>query len=152
MQQIKTKILNKSLLDFGLPCYETEGSAGIDLRAMILEGDMTIHAGETILIPTGMAIYIENPNLCATLLPRSGLGHKYGIVLGNIVGLIDSDYQGELFVSCWNRSEEDYIIGFGERIAQMVFLPVVKVELNIVESFDVETKRANGGRGSTGRI
>lgn len=151
-KQVDFKILDQRLVeDFELPKYETEGSAGMDLRAMFTEGEeLIVTAGETILIPTGISIYVEDPQLCATILPRSGLGHKHGIVLGNLVGLIDSDYQGKLMVSCWNRSDTDFTIKLGERIAQLVFLPVVQVDLNLVESYD-ETDRGEGGFGHSGK-
>jgi dUTP pyrophosphatase len=132
-----------------LPEYATEGSAGLDLRAC-LDQKTILSPGETILIPTGLSIYIGNPEWAAMLLPRSGLGHKHGIVLGNLVGLIDSDYQGPLMVSCWNRGKEDFIIEIGERIAQMVIVPVVQVGFDIVSDFK-ESDRGEGGFGSTGR-
>ena len=132
-----------------MPKYATSGSAGLDLHAC-LEATTIITAGETILIPTGMAIYIEDPNLAAMILPRSGLGHKHGIVLGNLVGLIDSDYQGQLFVSCWNRSHQPFTIQIGERIAQLVIVPVVQVQFEMVDSFS-ESSRGGGGFGHTGR-
>ncbi|SFV54676.1 Deoxyuridine 5'-triphosphate nucleotidohydrolase [hydrothermal vent metagenome] len=147
---IELKVLDNRLnSEFQLPKYETTGSAGLDLRAM-LEENIILKSGETKLIPTGMAIHINNPNLCATILPRSGLGHKHGIVLGNLVGLIDSDYQGQLFVSVWNRSENDFAINIGDRIAQLVFLPVVQVEFNIVDEFN-SSNRGDSGFGSTGK-
>lgn len=130
------------------PKYQTQGSAGIDLRACI-EEPVVVQAGETTLIGTGIAINLDNPNLAAMILPRSGLGHKHGIVLGNLVGLIDSDYQGELMVSVWNRSEVAYEIQPLERIAQLVIVPVLQVQLNVVEAFK-ETQRGTGGFGSTG--
>ena len=127
MQKIQLKLLDPRLGDsIDLPDYATDGSAGLDLRAC-LEQDITLQPGETVLIPTGLAIHIDDPSLAAVLLPRSGLGHKHGIVLGNLVGLIDSDYQGQIFVSCWNRSQTAFEIKVGERIAQMVFVPVVQV-------------------------
>lgn len=131
-----------------LPEYATQGSAGMDLRACI-DAPQTLNPGETTLIPTGLAIYIEDPNLAATILPRSGLGHKHGIVLGNLVGLIDSDYQGQLFVSVWNRGDKPFDIEVGERIAQLVLLPVVQAQFNIVDEFK-ETQRGEGGFGSSG--
>ncbi len=150
MKKINTQILDKRLgKEFPLPTYATKGSAGIDLLAMF-DIKTVINPGQTILIPTGIAIHIDNPNYAAVILPRSGLGHKHGIVLGNLVGLIDSDYQGQLFVSCWNRGNTDFTIEIGDRIAQLVILPVTQVELNIVENFE-ETKRAKGGFGSTGK-
>lgn len=130
------------------PKYQTQGSAGIDLRACI-EEPVVVQAGETKLIGTGIAINLDNSNLAAMILPRSGLGHKHGIVLGNLVGLIDSDYQGQLMVSVWNRSEVAYEIQPLERIAQLVIVPVLQVQLNVVEAFK-ETQRGTGGFGSTG--
>ena len=145
MQKIQIKKLNPNVQ---LPEYATIGSAGLDLRADIQEPIQLI-AGQTILIPTGLAIYINDPSLAAVLLPRSGLGHKHGIVLGNLVGLIDSDYQGQLFVSCWNRGYSDFTIQPGERIAQMVFVPVVQVSFDVVDEF-VQTQRGEGGFGHSG--
>jgi len=133
-----------------LPEYATIGSAGMDLRACI-DAPLTVNPGETHLIPTGIAIYIKDPTLAATILPRSGMGHKHGIVLGNLVGLIDSDYQGQLFISCWNRGDKTYTIDVGDRIAQLMIIPVVQVELNHVRSFD-ESDRGEGGFGSSGKI
>ncbi len=150
MRNIQLKILDERLGHaIPFPEYATHGSAGLDLRACIPE-PLTIAAGETCLIPTGLAIHIDDPHLAAVLLPRSGLGHKHGIVLGNLVGLIDSDYQGQVFVSCWNRSGQAYEIQVGERIAQMVFVPVAKVKFERVEEF-TETIRSQGGFGHTGR-
>lgn len=134
---------------FELPTYQTQGSAGLDLRAA-LEEPLQLAPGKTVLIPTGIAIYIADKNYCATILPRSGLGHKHGIVLGNLVGLIDSDYQGPLMVSCWNRSDDHFTINPGDRIAQLVVLPVVQAEFNIVETFE-ESERGSGGFGHTGK-
>ena len=131
-----------------LPEYATIGSAGMDLRACI-DAPLTVNPGETHLIPTGIAIHIEDPTLAATILPRSGMGHKHGIVLGNLVGLIDSDYQGQLFISCWNRGNTAYTIEMGDRIAQLVIIPVVQVALNQVKSFD-ESHRGEGGFGHSG--
>lgn len=149
-QAIQLKILNPKLgKELPLPQYATEGSAGLDLRAC-LEESLVIKPGSTHLIPTGLAIYIENPQLAAIILPRSGLGHKHGIVLGNLVGLIDSDYQGELMVSCWNRGQETFTINIGERIAQLVIVPVVQAQFKIVKDFQA-TERGKGGFGSTGR-
>lgn len=148
-QQVQLKILDPRLGEsIPLPNYATEGSAGLDLRSCLTE-DVVIRPSETILIPTGFSINMRNSELAATLVPRSGLGHKKGIVLGNLVGLIDSDYQGQIFISCWNRSEEPYKISVGERIAQMVFLPVVQVEFEQVDTF-TETSRGGGGFGHTG--
>ena len=131
------------------PAYATGGSAGLDLRACIDE-PLTLRPGDSSLVPTGIAIHLGDPGLAAVLIPRSGLGHKHGIVLGNLVGLIDSDYQGQVFVSCWNRGKEPFIVNPMERIAQMVVVPVVQVELNVVASFD-ESDRGAGGFGSTGK-
>ena len=132
-----------------LPEYATTGSAGMDLRACI-DASLTVNPGETHLIPTGIAIHIEDPTLAATILPRSGMGHKHGIVLGNLVGLIDSDYQGQLFISCWNRGDKAYTIEMGDRIAQLMIIPVVQVTLNQVESFD-DSDRGDGGFGHSGK-
>ncbi len=149
MQNIRLKILDERLgREFPLPEYTTAGSAGLDIRAC-LPHSLLLNPGETHLIPTGFALYIENPELAAVLLPRSGLGHKHGIVLGNLVGLIDSDYQGEVMVSCWNRSDNPFEIHPGDRIAQMIFVPVVQVRLELVSDFE-PTERAEGGFGSTG--
>ncbi len=150
MQKIQLKILDPRLGDtIELPDYATTGSAGLDLRAC-LDDNVTLNPGETILIPTGLAIHIDDPSLAAVILPRSGLGHKHGIVLGNLVGLIDSDYQGQLFVSCWNRGQTPFEIVIGERIAQMIFVPVVQVGFEHVEEF-TSSERGSGGFGHTGR-
>ncbi len=150
MNKIKLKILDSRLgKEIPMPEYATEGSAGLDLRAC-LDGPLCIEPGQTQLIPTGMAIHIDNPGLAAMILPRSGLGHKHGIVLGNLVGLIDSDYQGQLFVSCWNRGNAAFTIEVGERIAQLVLVPVLQAEFDIVEDFNTSA-RAAGGFGHTGR-
>ncbi|CAM5209569.1 dUTP diphosphatase [Alishewanella longhuensis] len=147
---IDLKILDPRIgTEFPLPAYATPGSAGLDLRACI-ESSLVLNPGQTVLIPTGMAIYIGDANLCATILPRSGLGHKHGIVLGNLVGLIDSDYQGPLMVSMWNRGTEPFTIEPGDRIAQLVFMPVIQAEFNLVESFDT-TERGEGGFGHSGK-
>lgn len=147
---IDLKILDPRIgSEFPLPSYATPGSAGLDLRAL-LDSALTLEPGQTELIPTGLAIHIGDPNLCATILPRSGLGHKHGIVLGNLVGLIDSDYQGQLMVSVWNRGHSSFTIEPGERMAQLVFVPVVQAEFNLVESFD-ESARGEGGFGHSGR-
>lgn len=147
---IQLKILDPRIGDtIPLPTYATPGAAGIDLRVCIDE-PLQIAGQETVLLPTGISIYIADPNLAAVILPRSGLGHKHGIVLGNLVGLIDSDYQGELKISCWNRNQEHFTIQPGERIAQLVFLPVVQAAFSVVESF-TETSRGEGGFGSSGR-
>ena len=149
------KMLQVKLLDprlgheIPLPEYATNGSAGLDLRAC-LEERCELAPGETRLIPTGLSIYIANPDLAAMLLPRSGLGHKHGIVLGNLVGLIDSDYQGQLMVSCWNRGDKTFTVEVGERIAQMIIVPVVQVGFEFVDEFS-ESDRGEGGFGSTGR-
>lgn len=149
MNEVDIKILDPRVgNEFPLPEYATNGSAGMDLRA-ILDESMELAPGETLLIPTGIAIHIENSDMAAMILPRSGLGHKHGIVLGNLVGLIDSDYQGPLFVSCWNRGNSSFTIKPGERIAQLVFVPVVQAHFNIVESFD-QSHRGEGGFGHTG--
>jgi dUTP pyrophosphatase len=150
MQKIQLKILDPRLGEsIDMPNYATSGSAGLDLRAC-LEQSITLQPGETTLIPTGLAIHIDDPTLAAVLLPRSGLGHKHGIVLGNLVGLIDSDYQGQVFVSCWNRGQQAFEINIGERIAQMVFVPVVQVGFEQVDEFTV-SERGTGGFGHTGR-
>ena len=150
MQKIQLKILDPRLGgEFPLPHYATDGSAGMDMRACVDEA-LEMAPGETHLIPTGMAIHVEDPGLAAILLPRSGLGHKHGIVLGNLVGLIDSDYQGQVFVSCWNRGDESFTVKPGERIAQMVIVPVVHADFEIVEDF-VSSERGAGGFGHTGR-
>ncbi|MEG9480822.1 dUTP diphosphatase [Mannheimia sp. HC-2023] len=150
MKQIDLKILDSRIgTEFPLPAYATEGSAGLDLRALINE-PLTVKAGETVLIPTGISIYIADPNLAAVILPRSGLGHKNGIVLGNLVGLIDSDYQGPLMVSLWNRSQDDFTVNVGDRIAQLVFVPVVQANFNIVQDFE-QTERGEGGFGHSGK-
>jgi dUTP pyrophosphatase len=150
MQKIQLKILDQRLgTEFPLPHYATEGSAGMDMRAC-LEGPLEMAPGDTHLVPTGMAIHVADTGLAAVLLPRSGLGHKHGIVLGNLVGLIDSDYQGQVFVSCWNRGKETFIVEPGERIAQMVIVPVVHADFEIVEDF-VDSERGAGGFGHTGR-
>ncbi|NBT46040.1 MAG: dUTP diphosphatase [Gammaproteobacteria bacterium] len=150
MHPIQLKILDPRLgLDFPLPDYATEGSAGLDLRAC-LEEPLTLAPGDTHLIPTGLAIHIGDHDMAAVILPRSGLGHKHGIVLGNLVGLIDSDYQGQIFVSCWNRGHETFTIAVGDRIAQMVFIPIVKVQFERVSDF-TESDRGDGGFGHTGR-
>ncbi len=149
MNEVDVKILDPRVgTEFPLPEYATAGSAGMDLRA-ILDKDYELLPGETLLIPTGLAIHIANNNMAAMILPRSGLGHKHGIVLGNLVGLIDSDYQGQLFVSCWNRGNTAFTIKPGERIAQLVFVPVVQAQLKIVDSFD-QSQRGEGGFGHTG--
>ena len=146
---IDLKILDKRIGDtFDMPDYQTSGSAGIDLLAC-LDEPLTIQPGDTELIPSGIAVYIRDSSLAAVLLPRSGLGHKKGLVLGNLVGLIDSDYQGQVFISCWNRGKESCVIEPGMRLAQMVFLPIQQVNFNLVESFE-ESDRGEGGFGHTG--
>ena len=146
---IQRKILDPRLgTEFEMPDYATAGSAGMDLRACV-EQDTSIEPGETVLIPTGMSIYVADPSLAAVLLPRSGLGHKHGIVLGNLTGLIDSDYQGPLMVSLWNRSDSSFTVQAGDRIAQMIIVPIVQAQFEIVEEF-VESDRASGGFGHTG--
>ncbi|MCY0965763.1 dUTP diphosphatase [Parathalassolituus penaei] len=150
MHKLQLKILDPRLGDsIPLPEYATPGSAGLDLRACINE-PMVIQPGETVLIPTGMAIYIEDPSLAAVILPRSGLGHKHGIVLGNLVGLIDSDYQGQLMVSCWNRGQDAFTLNIGERLAQLVLVPVIQAQFEMVEEFTA-TERGAGGFGHSGR-
>jgi dUTP pyrophosphatase len=149
-RDVQLKILDPRIgKEIPLPEYATHGAAGMDLRACI-EAPLMIAPGETQLIPTGLAIHIEDAELAAVILPRSGLGHKHGIVLGNLVGLIDSDYQGQLFISCWNRGSESFTIEVGDRIAQLVFVPVVQAALQIVDEF-CESNRAEGGFGHTGR-
>ena len=150
MQKIQLKILDPRIgNEIALPEYATAGSAGMDLRAA-LEKTTTIKPGETLLIPTGLSIYVEDPNMAAVVLPRSGLGHKHGIVLGNLVGLIDSDYQGQLFVSCWNRGTKSFTIEVGDRIAQLVIVPVIQVDFEVVENFE-STHRGVGGFGHSGK-
>ena len=150
MQKLQLKVLDPRIgNEFPLPAYATDGSAGMDLRAM-LDAPLDLAPGKTELIPTGIAIHIGDPDLAAVILPRSGLGHKHGIVLGNLVGLIDSDYQGQLFVSCWNRGQENFRVEVGERIAQLMLMPVVRAELEVVDSFD-ESERGAGGFGHSGR-
>ena len=147
---LKVRILDPRVgREFPLPTYATGGSAGLDLRAC-LDGALELEPGRAELIPTGMAIHLEDPGLAAVILPRSGLGHKHGIVLGNLVGLIDSDYQGQLMVSCWNRGREPFSIRPGERIAQLVVVPVVQVALEVVDSFE-DSARGAGGFGHSGR-
>lgn len=150
MKNIQLKILDERLgTEIPLPQYATDGSAGLDLRACLRE-KIVLAAGDTTLIPTGFAIHIQNQQLAAVILPRSGLGHKHGIVLGNLVGLIDSDYQGQVFVSVWNRSDAAFTIEVGERIAQMVFVPVVRATFECVTEFS-QSDRGEGGFGHTGR-
>ena len=148
MKTLDIKILDERIRA-QLPAYGTPGAAGLDLRACI-DAPLTLAPGDAALIPTGLAIHLDDPALAAILLPRSGLGHKHGIVLGNLVGLIDSDYQGPLMVSCWNRGREAFVVNPMERIAQMVVVPVVQVALNVVESFEA-SQRGAGGFGSTGK-
>ena len=149
MRQIELKILDERIGDsIPLPAYATEGSAGLDMRA-VLDGALTVEPGETALVPTGLAIHIGDAGLAAVLLPRSGLGHKHGLVLGNLTGLIDSDYQGQIFISCWNRSSRAYRIEPGERIAQMVFVPVEQVRFSVVTEF-ADSDRGAGGFGHSG--
>jgi dUTP pyrophosphatase len=149
MHKLQAKILDPRLgQDFPLPDYATSGSAGLDLRAM-LQADATLEPGQTLLIPTGLSIHIADPNLAALVLPRSGLGHKHGIVLGNLVGLIDSDYQGELMVSCWNRGQTSFTIAVGERIAQLMLVPVIQAQFELVSEFD-NSERGAGGFGHSG--
>ncbi len=148
-KKIDVKILDPRIAgEFGLPRYATTGSAGLDLRACVAQS-LQLQPQQTELIPTGIAIHIADPEFAAVLIPRSGMGHKHGIILGNLTGLIDSDYQGQLFVSCWNRSTSAFTINPGDRIAQMVLVPVVQAEFNVVESFTT-SDRSEGGFGSTG--
>ncbi|MCW8329570.1 dUTP diphosphatase [Photobacterium sp. SDRW27] len=150
MKKIDLKILDPRIgNEFPLPAYATEGSAGLDLRAC-LDNALLVEPGQTHLVPTGLAIHIADPCLAATILPRSGLGHKHGIVLGNLVGLIDSDYQGQLMVSVWNRGHSTFTIEPGDRIAQLVFVPVVQADFNIVSDF-ASSDRGEGGFGHSGR-
>ena len=150
MRNIQLKILDARIgNEFPLPHYGTDGAAGMDLRACLNE-PLEILPGETRLIPTGIAVHIDDPAIAAVLLPRSGLGHKHGIVLGNLVGLIDSDYQGQIYVSCWNRGASSFVIEVGERIAQMVFVPVVQAAFEVVEEFQT-SRRGEGGFGHSGR-
>jgi dUTP pyrophosphatase len=150
MKKIQLKILDPRLgKDIPLPEYATAGSAGLDLRAA-LDRSTEIKPGETLLIPTGIAIHVEDPTMAAVVLPRSGLGHKHGIVLGNLVGLIDSDYQGQLFVSCWNRGSETFTIEVGDRIAQLVIVPVIQAEFDVVDDF-ANSHRGEGGFGHSGK-
>ncbi len=150
MKSIQLKILDARIgTEYALPDYASDGSAGIDMRAC-LAAPLEIRPGDTHLLPTGIAIHIADPGVAAVLLPRSGLGHKHGIVLGNLVGLIDADYQGQIFVSCWNRGRQSFTIQPGERIAQMVFVPIVRAHFEVVESFQ-ESVRGAGGFGHSGR-
>ena len=146
--QVELKILDERVKE-AMPAYATSGSAGLDLRACI-DAAITLQPGETTLIPTGMAIHLADPAYAAMILPRSGLGHKHGIVLGNLVGLIDSDYQGQLFVSCWNRSQTAFVMNPMERMAQLVIVPVVQANFKLVDEFDA-SDRGEGGFGSTGK-
>lgn len=149
MRSIELKILDPRVgNDIPLPHYATDGSAGLDMRACI-DAPITVSPGETVLVPTGLAIHVADPGLAAVLLPRSGLGHKHGLVLGNLTGLIDSDYQGQVFISCWNRSQKPYEVQPGERIAQMVFIRVQQVELKVVKEFETSDRGA-GGFGHSG--
>jgi dUTP pyrophosphatase len=150
MKKIQLKVLDARLgQEFPLPTYATPGSAGLDLRAC-LDAPLTLAPGQTELIPTGLALHIADPSLAAMVLPRSGLGHKHGIVLGNLVGLIDSDYQGQLFVSCWNRGQDSFTVQPGERIAQLVLVPVVQAQFELVDEF-AASERGAGGFGHSGR-
>jgi dUTP pyrophosphatase len=147
---LRVRILDPRVgAEFPLPAYATEGSAGLDLRACI-DAPLVLAPGKAELIPTGLAIHLDDPELAAVILPRSGLGHKHGIVLGNLVGLIDSDYQGQLMVSCWNRSGEAFVVKAGERIAQLIVVPVVQVRLEVVNDFE-QSARGAGGFGHSGR-
>ena len=149
-QTIQLKILDQRIRgEFGLPHYATEGSAGLDLRAC-LDSALTLEPGETQLVPSGIAIHINDASLAAVLLPRSGMGHKHGIVLGNLVGLIDSDYQGQVYISCWNRGQNPFTVEPGDRIAQMVFVPGIQARFDVVDEFN-KSERAGGGFGHTGQ-
>ena len=149
MRSIELKILDPRVGDsIPLPHYATDGSAGLDMRACIDE-PLVVAPGETVLVPTGLAIHVADASLAAVLLPRSGLGHKHGLVLGNLTGLIDSDYQGQVYISCWNRSSSSYEVQPAERIAQMVFVPVEQVQFKVVEEFD-DSDRGTGGFGHSG--
>lgn len=151
MPLLQVKVLNNKIgTEIPSPCYETSGSAGMDLRACINE-NITINPGETYLIPTGIAVHINDPNYAGFILPRSGLGHKHGIVLGNLVGLLDSDYQGEIKLSCWHRGQVPFVIEIGLRLAQLVLVPVLQVQLEIVQDFAAVTSRGEGGFGHTGQ-
>ena len=147
-RRLDVKVLDERIRS-QLPAYATEGSAGLDIRAAI-DAPITLNPGDSTLVPSGLAIHLDDPGLAAVIIPRSGLGHKHGIVLGNLVGLIDSDYQGQVFVSCWNRGKEPFELKPLERLAQLVVVPVVQVELNVVEDFE-ESHRGAGGFGSTGK-
>ena len=150
MHQIDVKILDPRIgSEFPLPDYATTGSAGMDLRACV-DSPTELKPGETLLIPSGIALHIGDPGLAATILPRSGLGHKHGIVLGNLVGLIDSDYQGQVFISCWNRGDKTFVIEPGARIAQLVIIPVIQASFNVVTDFE-DSERGEGGFGHTGK-
>ena len=148
MHKLDVRVLDKRLLD-QLPHYATKGSAGLDLRACV-DAPITLKPGETTLIPSGIAIHLDNPQYAAMILPRSGLGHKHGIVLGNLIGLIDSDYQGQIFISTWNRGQTEFTIQPMERIAQLIVVPVLQVEFNVVSDF-IASNRGDGGFGSTGK-
>jgi len=149
LRSIELKVLDSRVgQDIPLPGYATDGSAGLDMRACI-DQPLVVNPGDTVLVPTGLAIHIGDPGLAAVLLPRSGLGHKHGLVLGNLTGLIDSDYQGQVYISCWNRSNRAYTVQPGERIAQMVFVPVEQVRFEVVEEFD-DSDRGEGGFGHSG--
>ncbi|WP_199506762.1 MULTISPECIES: dUTP diphosphatase [unclassified Psychrobacter] len=153
MKSVQVKVLNQKIINdaaFSMPTRATDGSAGIDLRACI-DAPLTIKAGSTHLVGTGLAIYIDNPDYAGMILPRSGLGHKHGIVLGNLVGLIDADYQGELMVSIWNRSDTDFVLEPAERMAQYVIVPVVRPEFEVVTEFSEQSARGAGGFGHSGR-
>lgn len=151
MRRIRLKVIDPRIgREFPMPAYATAGAAGVDLRAC-LDADLCLAPGDTRLLPSGIAVHIEDPELAAVLLPRSGLGHEHGIVLGNLVGVIDSDYQGEVCVSCWNRGRRSFTIRPGDRIAQMVFLPIVRAEFEVVSSFRA-TERGEGRFGHTGRV
>ncbi|RLK46474.1 deoxyuridine 5'-triphosphate nucleotidohydrolase [Alkalispirillum mobile] len=149
-EAVELKILDPRLgNDWPMPAYATDGSAGVDLRAC-LDAPLTLAPGQTELLPSGIAVHMADANMAATVLPRSGLGHKHGIVLGNLVGLIDSDYQGQIFISCWNRSDQPFVVEPGERVAQLVFVPVLRPAFQVVDEF-TPSERGDGGFGHTGR-
>ena len=150
MRSIELKVLDPRVGDsIPLPHYATDGSAGLDMRACI-DAALTVNPGDTVLVPTGLAIHVADPALAAVLLPRSGLGHKHGLVLGNLTGLIDSDYQGQVFVSCWNRGRQPFRVEVGDRIAQLVLVPVIRTDFEVVEEF-TDSDRGEGGFGHSGR-
>lgn len=148
--EVQLKILDPRITEANLPKYATSGAAGLDLR-VLLDAPLTLKPGETVMLDTGLAIHVADPRYCAMILPRSGLGHRHGVVLGNLVGLVDADYQGPLKVSCWHRGQAAYTIEPGERIAQLVIVPVMQATFRVVEAFDVVSERGAGGFGHTGR-